>query len=76
MESNQMIAGFLAQEEARRMALRQPSTDDLDLTSLPSRLPTGQRVAIDIDRVVTVLPKDYWVAAMDRRRTAQFETRT
>lgn len=38
MESNQMIAGFLAQEEARRMASRQPSTDDLDLTSLPSRL--------------------------------------
>ncbi|WP_395326917.1 hypothetical protein WBP06_09385 [Novosphingobium sp. BL-8H] len=39
------------------------------------RLGTGQRIVIDIDRAVTVLPKDYWIAAMDPRRTAQFETR-
>jgi hypothetical protein len=39
------------------------------------RLGTGQRVVLDCDRVVTVLPKGYWQAAMDRRRTAPFETR-
>ncbi|MFK4871643.1 hypothetical protein [Novosphingobium sp. ZW T3_23] len=40
------------------------------------RLPTGQRIVLDCDRVVTVLPKGYWQAAMDRRRTAPFETRS
>lgn len=32
------------------------------------RLPGGQRVVIEDGVVVTVLPKDHWTAALDRRR--------
>lgn len=38
------------------------------------RLGTGQRVVLDCDRIVTVLPKGTWAASLDRRRTAPFES--
>lgn len=38
MEKGQFLDHYLATEEAKKMARRQPSTDDLDLASLPSRL--------------------------------------
>lgn len=35
------------------------------------RLPTGQRLRIRRGIIVTVLPKEYWTAAMDRRREGE-----
>ncbi len=40
------------------------------------RLGTGQRIVIHCGSVVTVLPKEHWQAAMDRRRTIRFEQRS
>lgn len=35
------------------------------------RLAGGQRLVIEEDRVVTVLPRDHWVGSLDRRNDAK-----
>lgn len=37
------------------------------------RLSGGQRVVLQENRIVTILPRDHFVGAMDRRRDAAFE---
>lgn len=37
------------------------------------RLPGGQRAVLQENRIVTILPRDHFVGAMDRRRDATFD---